>query len=109
MRFFDLPFRAAAVLVASAILVSVPAAADTVPAPIVEPNYPVAPTARDGIHDFDFEFGTWRTHYRLLKDRLAGSHVWYDCFGTSLVRPFWNGGGNLEDGDLKCPSKYVGG
>jgi hypothetical protein len=81
----------------------------TVPAAIIKPNYPAAPTTRDGSHDFDFEFGTWRTHYRLLKRRLAGDHEWYDCYGTSVIRPFWNGSGNLEDGDLKCPKRYVGG
>ena len=95
-------------LLAAAILVPTPASA-AAPVPIVKPNYPAAPTARDGSHDFDFEFGTWRTHYRLLRHRLAGDHEWYDCYGTSVVRPFWGGAGNLEDGDLKCPKRYVGG
>ena len=72
-------------------------------------SYPVDATTRDGRSDFNFEFGTWRTHYRILKDRLAGSHEWYDCYGTSVIRPFWDGSGNLEDGDLKCPKRYVGG
>jgi hypothetical protein len=106
--------RLAHLLTAAAILAAVPAAAatapaPTVPAPIVTPEYPVAPTTRDGSRDFDFEFGIWRTHYRLLKYRLAGDHEWYDCYGTSVIRPFWNGGGNLEDGDLHCPNRYVGG
>ncbi len=101
--------RLGQVLGAGAILLPAPAGAANVPAPIVKPNYPVAPTARDGRHDFDFEFGTWRTHYRLLKHRLAGDHEWYDCYGTSVVRPFWGGSGNLEDGDLKCPDRHVGG
>jgi hypothetical protein len=80
-----------------------------VPAPIPASNYPVSPASRDNRDGFNFEFGTWRTHYRILKDRLVGSHVWYDCYGTSVIRPYWNGGGNLEDGDLKCPNRYVGG
>jgi hypothetical protein len=78
-------------------------------APIPAPNYPVAPSTRDGRSGFNFEFGTWRTHYRILRERLAGSHDWYDCYGTSVVRPFWDGSGNLEDGDLKCPKRYIGG
>jgi len=99
---------------AAAFLAALPAAAATpaapvVPAAIIKPNYPVAATTRDGSHDFDFEYGTWRTHYRLLRRRLVGDHVWYDCYGTSIVRPYWDGGGNLEDGDLKCPSRYIGG
>jgi len=96
-------------VLAAAALAAGPAGAATVPAAIVKPNYPVAPTARDGGHDFDFEFGTWRTHYRILKHRLVGDHEWYDCYGTSVIRPFWGGDGNLEDGDLKCPSRYIGG
>ncbi len=79
------------------------------PAAIPASTYPVSPTTRDGRNDFNFEFGTWRTHYRILRKRLAGSHDWYDCYGTSMTRPFWNGGGNLEDGDLKCPDRYIGG
>jgi hypothetical protein len=78
-------------------------------APLGAPNYTPAATDRDGAHDFDFEFGTWRTHYRILKDRLVHSHEWYDCYGTSIVVPYWNGSGNLEDGDLKCPNRYIGG
>jgi hypothetical protein len=95
-------------LIATTLLIASTGAAP-VPAPIPAPNYPVAATTRDGRKDFDFEFGTWRTHYRILKDRLVGSHDWYDCYGTSVIRPFWDGGGNLEDGDLKCPTRYVGG
>jgi hypothetical protein len=69
----------------------------------------VMPTTRDGRHDFDFMFGTWRTHYRILAHRLAGSHEWYACEGTSVIRPFWGTSGNLEDGDLQCPKRYIGG
>jgi hypothetical protein len=67
------------------------------------------PTARDGAHDFDFLLGKWHTHYMLLKKRLVGDHEWYSCTGTSVIRPFWGGSGNLEDGDLHCPNRYVGG
>jgi hypothetical protein len=74
-----------------------------------EQPFAIAPTARDGHKDFDFLFGTWRTHYRLLKHRLSNDHEWYGCDGTSVVRPFWNGSGNLEDGDLHCPDRYIGG
>lgn len=91
------------------VLASIPAKASSVPAAITKPNYPAAATTRDGSRDFDFEFGTWRTHYRLLKERLVGSHEWYDCYGTSVIRPFWNGSGNLEDGDLTCPNRHIGG
>jgi hypothetical protein len=93
----------------AAALLGASASAPPVPAPLRPSNFPVSPTARDGRNDFDFEFGTWRTHYRILRERLVGSHDWYDCYGTSIVIPFWGGGGNLEDGDLRCPNRYVGG
>lgn len=92
----------------AAALCAAPARA-AIPAAIPLSNYQVSPTARDGHNDFNFEFGTWRTHYRILKQRLVDSHAWYDCYGTSVIRPFWSGYGNLEDGDLKCPTRYVGG
>ncbi len=66
-------------------------------------------TPRDGHKDFDFLFGTWYTHYKILRHPLSNSHDWYDCNGKSVIRPFWDGSGNLEDGDLHCPTRYVGG
>lgn len=93
----------------ASLTLSASAVPSPVPVSIPLPNYPAAPTTRDGRNDFNFEFGTWRTHYRLLKYRLVGSHEWYDCYGTSVIRPFWGGGGNLEDGDLKCPNRHIGG
>src|SRR5580704_18313702 len=68
-----------------------------------------APTAHNGSHDFDFLIGTWRTHYRILRHRLSNSHEWYACDGASTIKPFWGGSGNLEDGDLHCPTRYIGG
>lgn len=115
MKLFAYAFLAAMVLVALSsfdrlrMTARAAIAPSPVPAAIIKPNFPVEPTARDGAHDFDFEYGTWRTHYRLLRYRLAGSHEWYDCYGTSVVRPYWGGSGNLEDGDLKCPKRYIGG
>jgi hypothetical protein len=69
----------------------------------------VTPTARDGSKDFAFLYGHWRTHYMLLRKRLHNSHDWYPCEGTSTITPFWSGSGNLEDGDLRCPNRYIGG
>ncbi|HEY4433825.1 MAG TPA: hypothetical protein VGM99_05430, partial [Candidatus Cybelea sp.] len=63
----------------------------------------VTSTTYDNHHGFDFLFGTWTTHYRILRKRLAHDTVWYDCYGRSTIRPFWNGSANLEDGDLRCP------
>jgi len=67
-----------------------------------------APT-RDGHKDFGFLFGTWRTHYEILPHRMRNSHEWYGCDGTAIIYPFWGGSGNLEDGDLHCPKRTIGG
>lgn len=107
MRILDKALLMAVALVATS-AGTAPAPAPTL-APIPAPNYPGTPTTRNGAGDFNFEFGTWRTHYRLLSKRLAHNHDWYDCYGTSVIRPFWGGRGNLEDGDLKCPKRFIGG
>jgi hypothetical protein len=87
------------ILVAIAVLIGAPCARPALAADTTL----VTPTARDGHKDFDFLFGQWRTHYRLLRKRLSNNHDWYACEGTSVVRPFWNGSANLEDGNLRCP------
>ena len=96
-------------LASAALVMTCAAAPPAYPPAIPAPNFSPSSTTRDGRADFNFEFGTWKTHYRLLRERLADSHDWYDCYGTSVIRPFWHGAGNLEDGDLKCPNRYVGG
>jgi hypothetical protein len=54
---------------------------------------------RDGQHDFDFEFGTWKTHLSRLLHPLTGSKTWVDYDGTTIVRKVWNGRANLVELD----------
>jgi hypothetical protein len=61
-----------------------------------------APTAgpqqlRDGQHDFDFHFGTWKTHIRRLVHPLSGSTTWVELDGTVTTRKIWDGRANLEE------------
>lgn len=56
-----------------------------------------AEPARDGQHDFDFEFGTWKTHLSRLLHPLTGSRTWVEYEGTSVVRKVWNGRANLAE------------
>lgn len=63
----------------------------------------LAPTSRDGRNDFNFLFGRWHTHYRILRNRLVHDTVWYSCGGDALITPFWSNAGNLEVGTLRCP------
>ncbi len=52
---------------------------------------------RDGQHDFDFEFGTWKTHLRRLQHPLSGDTTWLTYEGTSVVRKIWDGKANLVE------------
>lgn len=63
----------------------------------------VTPTQRDGHNDFNFLFGRWHTHYRILRHRLAHDTEWDECDGEASVVPFWESYGNLETGTLHCP------
>jgi hypothetical protein len=58
---------------------------------------PDRPAARDGQHDFDFEFGTWKTHLSRLLHPLTGSKTWVEYEGTTVVRPVANGRANLVE------------
>jgi hypothetical protein len=54
-------------------------------------------TAHDGQHDFDFNFGVWRTHIRRLQKPLSGSGTWTTMEGTVTVLKIWDGQGQVED------------
>ncbi len=51
---------------------------------------------RDGQHDFDFEFGSWKIHLKKLMHPLTGSKEWVEFDGTSVTRKVWNGRAQLE-------------
>ena len=48
-------------------------------------------TDRDGIHDFDWDIGTWKTHQRRLVHPLSGSTTWVEYNGTDDVQKVWEG------------------
>ena len=56
-----------------------------------------AVSPRDGSHDFDFEIGTWKTHFSRLAHPLSGSTEWLDYDGTTTVRKVWEGRANLVE------------
>jgi len=53
--------------------------------------------SHDGQHDFDFNFGSWRTHILRLQSPLTGSKTWVEMNGTVVVRKVWDGRGQLEE------------
>jgi hypothetical protein len=64
---------------------------------------------RDGQHDFDFHFGTWRTQVRRLLRPLTGSTTWAEYEGTSVVRKVWNGSASLLELDVDGPAGRIEG
>jgi hypothetical protein len=64
---------------------------------------------RDGASDFDFEFGTWRTHLRLLVAPLTGSETWAEYEGTSVVRPVLDGRANMVELEVEGPAGRIEG
>jgi hypothetical protein len=63
----------------------------------VGPQLQAASPAPSGQHDFDFHFGTWKAHNRLLVHPLSGSRTWIELNGTVTVRKIWDGRANLEE------------
>ncbi|HEY6892572.1 MAG TPA: hypothetical protein VI258_00275, partial [Rhodanobacteraceae bacterium] len=58
----------------------------------------LAAAAGDGAthaHDFDFAFGTWKTHIRRLTHPLSGSSEWVEYDGTHVIDKVWDGRANL--------------
>ena len=69
---------------------------------------PLAPMARrDGQHDFDFEFGVWKTHLKRLLHPLAKSTRWVEYEGTTTVRKVWNGRSNLVELEVDGPTGHL--
>jgi hypothetical protein len=62
---------------------------------------------RDGIHDFDFDIGTWKTHLRRLVHPLNGSKTWIEYEGTTVVRRVWKGRANLAELEADGPTGHL--
>ena len=59
---------------------------------------------RDGQHDFDFEFGTWKTHLRRLQKPLSKSTTWVEYDGTTVVSKVLDGRANLVELKVDGPA-----
>ncbi len=60
-------------------------------APPPAPARGAAPALRDGSHDFDWDYGTWKTHQKRRLHPLTGSTTWVEYTGTDVVRRVWDG------------------
>jgi len=70
---------------------------------------PPDPGAEDGAHDFDFNFGVWKTHIRRLQNPLTGSRIWADYDGTSQVGKVWEGRASLFELEASGPAGHIEG
>lgn len=60
----------------------------------------------DGQHDFDFNFGTWKTHMKRLQHPLTGSTDWVELNGIVVVRKVWDGRAQLEEVEADGPNGH---
>jgi hypothetical protein len=70
---------------------------------------PIKAAERDGQHDFDFHFGTWKTHISRLVHPLTGSKTWTAYDGVSVVRKVWNGRASLFELEVDGPAGHIEG
>jgi hypothetical protein len=67
------------------------------------------PAPRDGQGDFDFNFGTWKTHVKRLQHPLTGSSSWTEYDGTSVVSKVWDGRASLLELEADGPAGHLQG
>ena len=70
------------------------------------PASPATSAERDGSHDFDFNFGTWKTHIKRRVHPLAGSNEFIDLNGTVNIRKVWGGRALLEEIETDGPKGH---
>jgi hypothetical protein len=67
---------------------------------------PDAPPTRDGQHDFDFNFGAWRTHIKRVVHPLAHSSETFEMTGTVTNHTIWGGRAQLEEIEVDGPKGH---
>jgi hypothetical protein len=60
-----------------------------------------------GQHDFDFDFGAWKTHSSRLLHPLTGSTTWADMDGVTVVKKIWDGRANIAEYKADGPAGHV--
>jgi hypothetical protein len=79
------------------------------PLPGFAATAPVAGPQRDGQHDFEFDFGGWKTHIRRLQHPLSGSSDWTELEGTVVVNNIWGGKAQIEEIEADGPGGHFEG
>jgi hypothetical protein len=92
--------RSAALLAAAAAFVPATRALAADPAPTQ------AAITRDGSHDFDFDFGVWRTEITRRLHPLSDSLETMRLTGTVTIRKVWGGKASLEEIEADGPKGH---
>ena len=71
-----------------------------------DPAAPAAPVLRDGAHDFDFNFGVWKSHITRLVHPLTDSQESIELNGTVAVSKVWDGKAWLEEMEADGPKGH---
>ena len=66
-------------------------------------------TLRDGQHDWDTMFGTWKIHLHRRLRPLTGSNEWVDLESHDNTRKVWNGRANLDELEADGASGHIEG
>ena len=64
---------------------------------------------RDGQRDFDWEFGNWQTHVRILTKPLSNSNEWIELRGTTVVHKLLDGKSNLAELKVRDAERSIEG
>jgi len=77
---------------------------------VAPPTTTEAPNAlRDGRHDWDTFFGTWKMHLRRRLRPLTGSNEWVDLESHDFTRKVLDGRANLDELEADGPSGHIEG
>lgn len=76
-----------------------------------EPTPKSAPSVerRDGQHDWDTFFGTWKMHLRKRLHPLTGSDQWVEFEAHDSTRKVWGGRANLDELEADGPNGHIEG
>jgi hypothetical protein len=64
---------------------------------------------RDGQHDWDTMFGTWKMHLKRRLRPLTGSNEWQEFESHDTTRRVWGGRANLDELEADGPSGHIEG
>jgi len=102
-------FRACLLLCALAVTLQIGHYLSSTSSAASKGNSEQTPKERDGQHDFDFNFATWKTHVSRLVHPLTGSKEWIEYDGTSVVSKVWNGKASLFELNVSGPGGHIEG